>query len=55
MIRILESRSYLHIVKSKTNKKFWFLDLSQKLYNIQDKTREYNNVITIKERKDVHM
>ena len=24
MIRILESRSYLHIVKSKTNKKFWF-------------------------------
>ena len=46
MIRILESRSYLHIVKSKTNKKFWFLGLSRKLYNIYGQTREYNNVIT---------
>lgn len=26
--------------------KFWILGLSRKLYNIQDKTREYNNVIT---------
>lgn len=31
--------------------KFWFLGLSRKLYNIQDKTREYNNISTIKERK----
>lgn len=37
MIRILESRSYLHIVKSKTNKKFWFLlvvKVGEKLKNI---------------------
>lgn len=34
--------------------KFWFLWLSRKLYNIRDK-REYNNVITIKERINVHM
>ena len=30
---------------------FWFLGLSRKLYNIQDKTREYNNIIIIKERR----
>lgn len=35
--------------------KFWFLGLSRKLYNIQDKIREYNNISTIKERKNVHM
>lgn len=35
--------------------KFWFQGLPRKLYNIRDKKREYNNVITIKGRINVHM